>query len=936
MLVIGEPANPLLTIMPIVLMLFSGYVTGEIISKIRRNTTQTFFKNLIYGNVILNILFISGFIIFGLVTYLANEYFLAFTYILVGLSFFGIYLLLQNLILLFVRGKSIEYVNFKFKNLQSLLTSFHKSQTNIFNLMGIALFVTILGYQAIIIYFHPIYSEYDSIFRFLPISKSILLGNGLNHDFYLGSDVNIRFPPYIQAINAWLMHSFEYSSIRMFPIYYVLFAALFVYSLTRNTLTKTITNGDSSFYGLIAASAFLITPAILVTSSRFSLQHDLAFIFLLTASFYFLSEIVRYDKPAKTSLLMLSSSLALMMLTREIGLVISISIFFLVPAIKYTEGNLKLRLLFTVLSFITLYVLSIKDLLELGLTYTTTFRLVTLVLANLAIYYIVSKLKNQNKLSSLIAPLNFKYIIPLSIPLIFTVSNLIIFSGPFPNFAFSGKISEYLPIYREISGVTNPLVLDLFQAIRNLPRIDVLFISIPVGSAFLFFKLLGLGRMIYHFKNNHQFSLVLILLLILLVTWSFLLHSGFETSDIRHIAYFIPLFSVILVTGMKIKTEATYYGKIFYYGIIVLITLYFLSSNLYTWNYDKHFGGFWIEPNLGAIMNFNDFRFAAAVMGGLILVELGGEKISSVIKRRNFAKYSTVALTTLLVLEIYILSNSGIMLAPQEKLDAVPPSRWESNLFEVIDYLKIAEKGNVLSVRAPAIPFFTNRTNFDIFNPQTFSYSISPLLLIENSSILKQKMSDLGIKYIVIPNERNPQYNFVKNLMNQSKLVQLMNSDGDFDRINFQEFDLYRYDTNIDRVSLLKDNYLWKSTANTTISQHEGELRILLVTNEMSAIDNFAYATAKANLTQTPILLSLNYASKSLLGTASFRIEVNDVNSQTTLFTGLLNNTQGNFINQTFVLPKNIVPNTPLEFRLIISTNNPGEHTLNFKKFLLT
>ena len=302
----------------------------------------------------------------------------------------------------------------------------------------------------------------------------------------------------------------------------------------------------------------MITPALLVVSSRFSLQQDLGFIFILTASFYFLSEIVRHNKPAKTSLLMLSASLALMALTREIGLVIAVAIFFLVPAIKYTEGNLKLRALFTVLSFLLPWTLSLKDLFEVGFINGTTIRLTALLLSNLAVFYILAQLKNQNKFSSLITPVsNFKYIVPLVIPIIFIVTNMIIFSGPFPIFTFSGKFSEFLPTYREIFDITNPLYLDLTQTLQSLPRIDILFISVAMGSVFIFFKLVGLARIIYQLKNNYQYSLLLVLLIFLLVIWAFLLQSGFQTSDIRYVAYFVPILSVILVIGMKIGRESS-------------------------------------------------------------------------------------------------------------------------------------------------------------------------------------------------------------------------------------------------------------------------------------------------------------------------------------------------------------------------------------------
>jgi hypothetical protein len=789
---IGEAVNPLLTIIPIVLMGFSGYAIGIIISKIRK-VTPIFSRDLIYGNVVVNFLFLSGFIVFGVLTSAANGYFTVSTYILVGLSVLGVYFLLKLIITILKSGGADgESANIKIRRFKSLFFV-SDNQTTIFILFGIALFVTLLVYQGTIIYYHPIYSEYDSMYRFLPISKSILLGNGLNHDFYLGSDINMRFPPFIQAINAWLIHSFEYSSVRMYPFYYVLFAAILVYSLTRNVLNKSSSNSESSFFGLIASSVFLITPALLVVSSRFSLQDDLGFIFMLTASFYFLSDIVRHDKPAKTTLLMLSTSLALMALTREIGLVIAVAIFFLVPAIKYTEGNLKLRALFTVLSFLLPWTLSLKDLFEVGFINGTTIRLTALLLSNVAVFYILAKLKNQNKFSSLITPVsNFKYIVPLVIPIIFIVSNIIIFGGPFPIFTFSGKFSESLPTYREIFDITNPLYLDLIQSLQSLPRIDILFFSVAMGSVFIFFKLMGLTRIIYQLKNNYQYSLLLILLIFLLVIWGFLLQSGFQTSDIRYVAYFVPILSVIIVIGMKIGKESQY-NKLFSYGLIVLATFYFLHFNLFIWNYQNHFGGFWVEPNKGSLITSVDVIMGAAIMGGLILLEFGGQKISSFTRSYNLRRYTIYAFVVILCIQVAVLFNSAIMLASPQKMDQLPPSKWETNVIEVIDYLNSAENGNVLSLRAPAIPFFTNRTSLDLFNPQTLAYNISSLLSIENSSTFKEKIADMGIRYIVLPNLQNVLYYSVQNLMARSKLVNFINTDSDFEKIRLENFTIYKY-----------------------------------------------------------------------------------------------------------------------------------------------
>jgi hypothetical protein len=797
-----EAVNPLLTILPIVLMVSSGHAIGIIISKVRRKTDSAHLRDFIYGSAVLNFLFLSGFIIFGVLSYAVNGYFTAFTYILVGLTIVSTYFLLRKIVMNVTSRQSILHLlgghdNLSTKDIKSLFVSDNKT---VFILAGIALAASVLAYQAIIIYYHPIYSEYDSIYRFLPISKSILLGNGLNHDFYLGSDVNMRHPPFTQAIDAWLIHSFEYSSIRMFPFYYVLLAAIFVYSLARNIVINTTDKVSSSFLALIAATSFSITPALLVVSSRFSLQQDLAFVFTITLSFYFISEIVRYARPSKTTLLILSATLALMSLTREIGVVLATALFFLVPAIKYTEGNLKLRALFTVLSFLPFYVLSFKDLTELGFTSVTTIRIVVLLLVNLAIFYLVYHQKNQNSFSSLVMPpSNLKYIGPIVIPVIFIGINTVVISGPFPVFTFSGEFTQMLPAFREIFDIANPLTLNLGQALENLPRIDILFISLAMGSTFIFFKIIGIVKIVYQLKNNNQYSLVLILLIFLLFTWSFLLQSRFETSDIRYAVYFIPLLSIILALGMNIKNISLPSTKIFIGLFIVLATFYIFHYNLYTWNYNDHFGGFWIEPNIRSIMNWEDFRFAAVVSSALLILELGREKLSLVFNKYHLQSYSSLVLIALICIQVYNLSTSGILLASPEKFDKKPPSDWETHVFEVVNYLNNSEQGNVMSVRAPAIPFFTNKTSYDIFSPQTFAYTLSPLLSIGNSSDFKEKIEDMGIKYIVIPKETNPLYNLVKNSAFESKLIPIISNNEDFDKIELKDFNIYKYNPRTDR-----------------------------------------------------------------------------------------------------------------------------------------
>lgn len=91
---INEVANPLLIFAPLVLMLLSGYAIGRIIFTVSKIKTS-FFKELLYGNIILTFIFISGFIVFGFLISSANLYFTIFTYVLIAFTSVGTYLIVK-------------------------------------------------------------------------------------------------------------------------------------------------------------------------------------------------------------------------------------------------------------------------------------------------------------------------------------------------------------------------------------------------------------------------------------------------------------------------------------------------------------------------------------------------------------------------------------------------------------------------------------------------------------------------------------------------------------------------------------------------------------------------------------------------------------------------------------------------------------------------
>jgi hypothetical protein len=546
------------------------------------------------------------------------------------------------------------------------------------------------------------------------------------------------------------------------------------------------------------------------------------------------------------------------------------------------------------------------------------------------------------------------------------------FNGPYPAFAFfytNEYVESFAPYDAIITSTNTEGDLSLSEELQErLFRLDLLFSLTAMGSIFIFFKLRGFGRLAYFglkntLKNNYQYLLILILLIFLLAIWSFFLDSGFGdtrgSSDIRHTTYFLPLLAVILVVGMNatkklpsttttssstssLLSQKQLFHKLFYYGIIVLATYYFLSFSLYTWIYNNHFGGFWIELHKSSFVTLLDLGIAASLFAALIIFELKGQKISLRLKKYNFQRYLAFGFIGLLAVQIYVLSlslsSSGrILMAPIETIDQVPPSGWEQNVFDVINCLNVAESGNVLSFHAPAIPFFTNRTNYDLHWFGTFDSFILPLLeQAKNSTLLKQELLENGIKYVVLPNEKNPFFYSVENVMKQYDFIQLINNASEFEKRSLEKFDLYKSTPTppLSVLNLIDENNIWKPVNSAEVMHDESNLLIYVNIDNNNTQTGKVYNRAVLQTQITPALypavLDLDYTSQSLSGNATFYAEILD-NDGKIMWAKRLTNTGGKLADEAFSLPSTTI-DKPIEFRLYVITDAPGEHILTVRK----
>jgi hypothetical protein len=144
-------------------------------------------------------------------------------------------------------------------------------------------------------------------------------------------------------------------------------------------------------------------------------------------------------------------------------------------------------------------------------------------------------------------------------------------------------------------------------------------------------------------------------------------------------------------------------------------------------------------------------------------------------------------------------------------------------------------------------------------------------------------------------------------------------------------------------INLVDNKYTWKPFRDAIISQNQSNLHIVVVTNNTDKIYNRAVLPIQINSSLNKSLnLNLDYASQSTKGNATFMAQIRDNTSQVAdnstskvLSYIPLKNTNGQLSNETFTIPSKIA-NRPLELRLSVITDGPGEHTLTVKKASIT
>ncbi|WP_148686648.1 hypothetical protein [Candidatus Nitrosocosmicus hydrocola] len=905
----------LISILPIILIFLSGYAVGRIIARICKSESPGFVVHFLYGNIIIMFIFISLFIFLGVLSNNAQISFLVFnTFLLVMLAIDLFYLIkFLNKKLLGMRNEEDATNGF-------ILTKILKRSRDFPFISVFIIVLALTAFNYVLISYHSIYNEYDSLYIFLPISHSILLGNGLNVDYFGGSDESIKYPPLIQSLNAWILNSFNYDVLRTFPIYFILLTSISIYFIS-----KRFTN--DRFLPLIATSFYLLMPATFVISSRFSLQHDIAFVAFLTFSAFTLCNILYTTKVRNFDFIMFVVAISLLPLTREVGLIISWSLLFVLIAFKFSSKNLFFRILILVLAFIPIYGLTFYDIVRDGLSSTTGLRLTSLLLCNAALVFLSHKFNDTLRMRSLIRISPFLLLI--IIPGIFIVQNLIQMNGPYPTLMFSSDFNNSVLEYRNVFDVTNKLDQSLIDSVLQLPRLDLLFIATALSSFLIFFKVFGFLKLLRGIRkafDHHSFLLIFVVILLLI--WSYFLGSNFKESGIRHISYFAPFLAMIAILPFQSPSKLT---KLYILAVVAGSSYYVINFEVVVTYLDHYFNALWIDPFLSEIITIGSLLVGASIFIGYVIIVKMQDRLVFTATTNRIENSKLIDLgfivCSLIVVFVIVSTNLGysiVDITVGRSIDS-QPAQWENNVTEVANFLKDAENGSVLGFRTPSVSFLTNRTNYDAFNPHTFGKVVLPILKTSKEN-LEEKINQFDIKYIIMPNENNPQHKIIQNMDSKYNLSGKLEESINFIKIDTPSYDIYKHiNSDSNYIDIFNKTFAW-TPVNVELIRSNSSLLMLSEVDTNNPTYNRIFLDADLDQ-ESPQILYLNYTSEILTGNASFIFEIRDSLTNDILFSKDLGNTNGTATTGSIALPS-FISDIDIELRFYVIPEDQGRYYL--------
>ncbi len=780
---------------PILLFLPGMFVLFIVLKKY--NIIDSTWDLVLAGAIFWNFIFIASMTLIALFSSAIVPSFQIFTIVSVFLVFFGF--------LIFIIKKFKKKTRF----------SIRISKTNILLLFFLLALLTFIITS--IIYSSTLFSEYDPIKLYLPLSKSIITSGGLQTDPYHVNDLFMTSDPAISLMFAWIIWGAGSETLIILPVIIFLLTTITVFSLATELFLK-------KEIALISAIIFASLPVVMGVFVTFNLYRDIYFIFYILTALLFLIKGGRTSRKLYFLLAGMSASLAL--LTSSMAIFIVPFLFSICLLLAQKTRTFWVILLCSLISTLPFMFLFAWDLLS-GLEFNQIIVRETLVCFFTVIIFLVLHFFDTKSTSGNKGKNHFFFIVYFSLP----VLPILIFF--YRNITQFGAInSEWIPSNFNLNtakALLSPVTDSVTPVYLNYIRFDNLFTNLLLSG--LYIIPISVGIFFVYKKMRLKLSLALVLFVIfsigLVLFWAWTFQCSFLGSEFRRLYYFAPFLSIAM--GFGIYSLMTLLNRK-HYGVrfvlfITSLTLYFYLVKLNINNAPSLSGPFY-QFGIASLM---DLAIGAVLFAIFFLLDVNSSLLEKIRKRsihiKGKARIVIVpVICSMLLLIPFTPFFSNIIANPVGNRS--PDINYENGILGVADYYKtnITDDYTTLTFYGYELILFANRTILEFTKPQDVS-SILPILTSSNSTEIIQKLTESNIRYFLIPRQSHSAYDYFKSASDKFSLFSVINYEPNFVIAKvFEKMVLFKLldRTEVENSVAFSSNFKssWATITNATVIQN--------------------------------------------------------------------------------------------------------------------
>lgn len=611
-----------------------------------------------------------------------------------------------------------------------------------------------------------IYLEYDAIFYYFPLAKSIVLTGGLHTDFFQQSVIMSTTEPAIP-----LMYAFagfvsgnpqQYApASAMIPFVFILLTAIAIYMASKEIF--------DSLVGIASAGVFLALPITYAMASHYAYYLDIAFTFFIAAVLYATIMVYKYGQSTRVWWLVFGMTVSLSIMERDIMffLIPGILAILLVPIIRGITPKVRwigfviFSLLFTG-AYNFFFILDLRgSSLSVMATLIREIPVVFTIFVFLALCAFPQRGMKFPRIKTLLPAM-----LPLVIPVVFILRNI----------SSAGAITSNYPVFNRDWQAALSLMALAGRPSTSSSNLAQLFhwstlLSSPLsGGVFLVPLVLGMLYIIYQTVRRSEghdrtpYFILLSFFLALLLMWSWVFGSSFQGSELRRLYYFSPLLSIFVGAGAVAFAKYLGLGQVRH-----RVALYLLLTSAYFWF--SNFGSTWNIVNVAyafdaiqAVQITAFIVFSAFFILSFYPTPLFPNMSNLQQIRKAMPYIATILAVCLIMTSGYFLAyNSSMLLKSQSQTSSEVPTAWENNLASIITYLNsnINNNGTIIASYALPIAYFTPHPVVDL---TTLPGVMDLSRLSQDPGNSAMELLDNGVRYLLLPTTTNNYYNYTQNL----------------------------------------------------------------------------------------------------------------------------------------------------------------------------